>query len=58
MSAILYRFGSTWVLEARFPDSYHIAWRGEFKTAKAAREHAKRYKLRVRRADRCDSPGD
>lgn len=57
MSAILYRYGSAWVLEAKFPDSYH-AWTREFSTAKAARAHAKRYGLRVRRAGRCDSLGD
>ena len=57
MSAMLYRHGSSWVLEARFPDSYH-AWHREFPSAKAARDHAKRYKLRVRRAGRCDSLGD
>jgi len=57
MSAILYRFGSSWVLEASFSDSYHVAWRGEFATAKAAREHAKRYKLRLHRASGCDSLG-
>ena len=57
MNAILYRFGSTWVLEARFPDSHHVALRREFPLAKAAREHAKRYKLRLRRAIGCDSLG-
>lgn len=57
MSALLYRIGSAWILEARFPDSYH-AWHREFATARAAREHAKRYRLRVRRADRCDREED
>lgn len=57
MNAILYRIGSAWVLEARFSDSYH-AWHREFATAREAREHAKRYKLRVRRAENCDSLRD
>ena len=57
MSAILYRYGSSWVLEARFPDSYH-AWSREFSNARDARAHAKRYGIRVRRADRCDSLSD
>jgi len=58
MSAILYRYGVVWVLEASFSDSYHVAWRREFSSAKAAREHAKRYKLRLRRASGCDQLRD
>jgi hypothetical protein len=58
MNAILFRFGSAWVLETRLSGSYHIAGGRKFRTAKEARAFAKRYRVRVKRAVNCDSLGD
>jgi len=58
MSAILYRLNSAWILEAKFPGSYHVAWRLEFPSARAARAYAKLSGSRVSRAIGCDSLGD
>ena len=58
MTAILFRFGSRWIMETRFSGSFHAASTHTFDTAKEARLFAKRYKIRVCRANRCDSLGD
>ena len=58
MSAILYRYGSTWILETGLSGSFHALCKHTFATAKEAREFAKRRKIRLVRASDCDSLGD
>ena len=58
MSAILFRFGSSWILEATLSGSHHATGKRTFSTAKEARAFAKRYRIRLRRAAGCDSLGD
>ena len=58
MSAILFRFGSKWIMEIRLSGSFHTNCKQTFSTAKEARLFAKRYKVRLQRASDCDSLGD
>jgi nitrous oxide reductase accessory protein NosL len=57
-SAILFRFGSNWVMETRLSGSFHANCTHTFKTAKEARAFAKRHGMRLKRAAACDSLGD
>lgn len=58
MSAILFRFGSSWILETSLSGSFHANCTHTFATAKEARTFAKRRKIRLVRARVCDSLGD
>ena len=58
MSAILFRFGSSWIMETSLSGSFHANCSHTFATAKEAREFAKRRKIKLVRATLCDSLGD